>query len=127
MSTVRAARTAISHAHRTAGYADPTADACVKGFLSGLAKSDPRPPEQAKTLTKSDMDEIVAAAVKPRLTSGRAPRLESTEDAERRGKVDIALTALMRDALLSRSEAAALRCGVARQQNRHDLHGHDLR
>ena len=111
LSTVRSARTAISHGHRTAGYADPTADACVKRFLSGLAKSDPRPPEQAKPLTKSDMDEIVATAVKPRRTSGRAPRLESTEDAERRGKVDVALTASMRDALLSRSEAAALRWG----------------
>ena len=111
LSTVRAARTAISYGHRTAGYADPTADACVKRFLSRLAKSDPSPPEQAKPLTKSDMDEIVATAVKPRRTSGRAPRLESTEDAERRGKVDIALTSLMRDALLSRSEAAALRWG----------------
>ena len=111
LSTVRAARTAISHGHRTAGYADPTADACVKSFLARLAKSDPSPPEQAKPLTKSDMDEIVATAVKPRRTSGRAPRLESTEDAERRGKVDIALTSLMRDALLSRSEVAALRWG----------------
>ena len=111
LSTVRAARTAISHGHRTAGYPDPTADDWVKEFLSDLAKSDPRPPEQAKPLTKADMDEIVATAVKPRRTSGCAPRLESTEDAERRGKVDIALTSLMRDALLSRSEAAALRWG----------------
>ena len=111
LSTVRAARTAISYGHRTAGYPDPTADDCVKEFLSDLAKSDPCPPQQARPLTKADMDEIVATAVKPRRTSGCAPRLESTEDAERRGKVDIALTSLMRDALLSRSEAGALRWG----------------
>ena len=111
VTTVRAARAAISHAHRTAGYADPTADDSVKEFLSRLAKSDPSPPQQAKPLTKAVMDEILATSFNPRLTSGFAPRLESTEAAERRGKVDIALVALMRDALLSRSEAAALRWG----------------
>lgn len=111
LSTVRAARTAISHGHRTAGYPDPTADDCVKEFLSDLAKSDPCPTQQTKPLTKADMDQIVATALNPRETSGCAPRLESTEDAERRGKVDIALTSLMRDALLSRSEAAVLRWG----------------
>ena len=111
VTTVRAARAAISHGHRTAGYADPTADACVKAFLSGLAKSDSRPPHQAKPLTEAVMAEILATALKPRRTSGCAPRLESTEDAERRGKVDIALVSLLRDALLSRSEAAALRWG----------------
>ena len=111
VTTVRAARAAISHAHRTAGYADPTADSSVKEFLSGLAKSDPHPPDQAKPLTKSVMVEIMATAFNPRRTSGCAPRLESTEDAERRGRVDIALVALMRDALLSRSETAALRWG----------------
>ena len=111
VTTVRAARAAISHAHRTAGYADPTADAYVKRFLSGLAESDPRPPDQAKPLTEAVMFEIMATAFNPRRTSGCAPRLESTEDAERRGRVDIALVALMRDALLSRSETAALRWG----------------
>ena len=111
VTTVRAARAAISHGHRTAGYADPTADACVKAFLSGLAESDSRPPHQAKPLTEAVMAEILATALMPRRTSGCAPRLESTEDAERRGKVDIALVSLLRDALLSRSEAAALRWG----------------
>ena len=111
VTTIRAARAAISHGHRTAGYADPTADACVKAFLSGLAESDSRPPHQAKPLTEAVMAEILATALKPRRTSGCAPRLESTEDAERRGKVDIALVSLLRDALLSRSEAAALRWG----------------
>ena len=57
------------------------------------------------------MAEILATALMPRRTSGCAPRLESTEDAERRGRVDIALVSLLRDALLSRSEAAALRWG----------------
>ena len=111
VTTVRAARAAISHAHRTAGYADPTADSYVKGFLSGLAESDPRPPDQAKPLTEAVIFEIMATAFNPRRTSGCAPRLESTEDAERRGRVDIALVALMWDALLSRSETAALRWG----------------
>ena len=89
VTMVRAARPAISHAHRTAGFADPTADAYLKDFLPGLAKPDPRPPDQAKPLTKSVMVEIMATAVNPRRTSGCAPRLESTEDAERRGRVDI--------------------------------------
>ena len=83
VTTVRAARSAISHGHRTAGYADPTADACVKAFLSGLAESDPRPPHQAKPLTEAVMAEILAAALMPRRTSGCAPRLESMLDPER--------------------------------------------
>ena len=111
VTAVSATQVTISHGHRTAGYADPTADAYVKDFLASLAKSDPRPPDQAKPLTKSVIVEIMATAFNPRRTSGCAPRLESTEDVERRGRVDIALVALMRDALLSRSETAALRWG----------------
>ena len=52
-----------------------------------------------------------ATALRPRGHQAGAVRAETARDARRRGQVDIALLSVLRDGLLRRSEAAALRWG----------------
>ena len=62
--------------------------------------------KQAEALTEEALIAIEATACEPRL--GRGGRYESQETAQSRGRLDIALISLMRDAMLRVSEAAAL-------------------
>ncbi|MCE2399239.1 MAG: hypothetical protein J4F34_09485, partial [Gemmatimonadetes bacterium] len=62
---------------------------------------------QAVGLTADCLATIRATAHLPR--TGPTGRTESTAAAQRRGAVDVALAATMRDAMLRRSEAADLR------------------
>ena len=94
--TLRLIRAAIAAAHKEAGRADPTAHAGVKRVLSGLARGNGSV-DQAAPLTAEALEAIRAAAPLRRNT--------------RRAAVDVALCSLMRDGLLRRSEAAALRWG----------------
>ena len=63
------------------------------------------------TLHKTKDTKNKVTAKLPRKHQGRARRGESARDAERRGRVDVALLSVLRDGLLRRSEAAELRWG----------------
>ncbi|MDE0077009.1 MAG: tyrosine-type recombinase/integrase [Caldilineaceae bacterium] len=85
---------------------EPTAhDQVVTDTISGLARQAAAP-RQAFALTAEALAVITATACQPRV--GRGGRLESHEQARRRGLVDIALCRVLSDAGLRRSEAAAL-------------------
>ena len=106
--TERAARAAISDAHKRAGIEDSASHEGVKRVLAGLAREDTRPQRQAKPLTAEALAAIRATAKLPRKFSGR---MEPEDTAQRRGLADIAIAATMRDCLLRVSEAARLRWG----------------
>ncbi len=65
--------------------------------------------KQARGLTADGLAAIQATAFDPQ--PGRGGRLESVQAAEVKGRLDIAIVSLMRDALLRVSEAAALTWG----------------
>ena len=78
-------------------------------MLRGLtcrAESEGRTPRQAVALTEEGLAAIRETAHLRR--TGRRGRTERASSARLRGQVDIALVSVMRDALLRRSEAAAL-------------------
>lgn len=107
IATLRADAAGMAAVHRAAGQVSP----CDKGGLvastiARLAKSEPhaRPQRQVHGLTAEALAAVVATAC----TSRQGRRRESDADAERRGRVDIALCQVLSDAGLRRSEAAAL-------------------
>ena len=110
-STLAVARAAISQQHREAGLADPTANEGVKEVLKGLtrelARAGRNRQKQATPLTAEGLAAIRATAHQRR--SGPTGRTESEEAARSRGDTDLAICSVMRDCLLRRSEAAALR------------------
>ena len=104
-------RKAISFVHRRAGLPSPTASEGVKMTMAGVrnraAERGRSEPRQARGLREAGLRAIVDTAHIPRIyPSGR---MESPEAAILRGAVDIAIASVMRDALLRRGEAAALR------------------
>ena len=105
-ATLRMATAAIACIHRAAGLADPCAAAEVRRALSGAIRKAGRRQKQAAALTAEALAMIEATAAQPR--PGRGGRPESRATATNRGRVDLALISLMRDALLRVSEAAAL-------------------
>ena len=74
--------------------------------LTRRAASEGRTPRQAAALTEEGLAAIRATAQQRR--TGPGGRTERASKARRRGEVDIALVSVMRDAMLRRSEAAAL-------------------
>ena len=112
VSTLKLGRAAIRYQHESRGLDSPTHPAGVAQVLRSLLRSAATSavatgPGQARGLTASHLPAIRATALLPR--SGPSGRTESEKMAKRRGAVDIALASVMRDALLRRSEAAALR------------------
>ena len=105
-ATLRVAAAAIGFAHRTAGLEDPCRGPEVKRTLRGAARKAGRSQKQAEALTAEALARIRSCACEPR--PGRGGRLESQDTAQRRGDTDVALISVMRDAMLRRSEAAAL-------------------
>ena len=114
MASLAMDRKAISHYHRAAGHSTPTAVEGVRQTFAGLrnraAEEGRNEPRQARGLTGEALAAIRETARLPR--SGPTGRTESAEYARSRGDVDIAIASVMRDALLRRSEAAALRWGA---------------
>lgn len=104
-------RKSISYHHRIAGLPTPTASEGVRQTLAGLknraADEGRNTPRQARGLTAEALLAIRETARRPR--SGPTGRTESADSARRRGRVDIAIASVMRDAMLRRAEAAALR------------------
>ena len=117
-STLRVRRSAIKAAHEAAGLDDPTANEKVRSTLSRLARqaaaSGTGDPRQAPGLTATALAAIRATA--RRRQTSRSGRRESESAAAKRGLVDIALCSVMRDAMLRRSEAAALTWGDIKTQ-----------
>ena len=111
MSSLAMDRKAISHHHRLSGFPTPTAAEGVRQTFAGLrnqaAEEGRNELRQARGLTAEALEAIRRTAHQPR--SGPTGRTESAARARRRGDVDIAMAAVMRDALLRRSEAAGLR------------------
>ncbi len=109
VATIRSYAASIAAAHAAAGLPSPTADEVVKRTIAGLARRAVRHgvrQRQAAALTAEALAAIVATATIPRRSRGGA--LETPEGAALRAAVDVALVHVMRDALLRRSEAAAL-------------------
>ena len=106
LSSLRLTVAALRKLQTLAG-AEPSAhDQVVTDTLSGLARLAAAP-RQAHALTAEALAVITATACQPRV--GRGGRLESPEQARRRGLVDIALCRVLSDAGLRRAEAAALK------------------
>lgn len=105
-ATLRVAAAAIGFVHRTAGLEDPCARQEVKRTLRGAARKAGSSQKQAEALTADALALIQSTVREPRRSRGG--RLESRRAARSRGDVDIAMISLMRDAMLRRSEAAAL-------------------
>ena len=109
-NSLRVASAAISKAYETAGLADITKAPQVRDALRSHRNSAARAGmsvRQAEALTAEVMAAIRATALLPR--RGRGGIMETEAYARRRGRLDIALIALMRDCLLRRSEASAVR------------------
>ena len=108
VSTLRVASAAISAAHRDRGHSDPTKHEGVTRTMAGVSRQQAgRTKRQARALTTDAMAAIRATARQPRPWAD-GKRQETPQRAEQRGDLDIALCAVLRDALLRRSEAAAL-------------------
>ena len=74
--------------------------------LTRRAAQEGRTPRQAAALTARALEAIRATAHLRR--TGPGGRTEGARTARRRGRVDVALVSVMRDAMLRRGEAAAL-------------------
>ena len=111
VATLRLTKSALAAVHRSTGHQDPTDNEGVKKVMAGIARANGRPQRQAKPLTETALAAVKATAMQPRIHRGRAVRGENAWAARRRGQVDVALLSVLRDGLLRRSEASALRWG----------------
>ena len=106
-ATVRLVAAAIGHQHRQHNLPNPIDSDGVKTVLAGLARQGQAGAQkQARGISREDLAAIRATACSPRV--GRGGRIESKAQARARGRIDIALCAVMFDGMLRRSEAAVL-------------------
>ena len=108
IATLRLAASAIAKAHQLAGHESPGRDPGVRASLKGWGRRLARPQRQAGPLTADLLAVIRITAVQPRK---RGRGIETPEQAQERGKFDVALVAVLSDGGLRRSEAAALTWG----------------
>ncbi len=108
MATIRQARAAIVKGADLTGWPRPDGPE-VAETMRGLGRILKGPQRQAAPLSAGAMAAIRATALTPRRTRGG--HTETEESALRRGLVDVALAAVLRDGLLRVSEATALRWG----------------
>ena len=108
IATLRLATSAIAKAHELAGHESPGRDRGVRESLKGWGRRLARPQRQAGALTADVLAVIRLTAVQPRR---RGRGVETAEQVEKRGRFDVALVAVLSDAGLRRSEAAALTWG----------------
>ena len=106
-STVRIHAAAIAARHRDAGRDSPCKHVGVKRIIEGHSRRRGRAERQAKPLDAPAYQKLCEAALRPRL--GRGGGIESQEVSHARGALDVALVSVMRDAMLRRAEAAAIR------------------
>ena len=106
-NTLRGYASSIAAKHRFMKLENPCNDRMamiIKGFVNRAKKAGQRE-KQARPLTAEDLEKIRATARIQRKTDRGWERFSN---AQHRGRVDIALISVMRDALLRRSEAAAV-------------------
>ena len=103
IATMRLATSAIAKAHQLAGHESPGRDPGVRASLKGWGRRLAKPQRQAGALTV-----IRLTAVQPRL---RGRGFETAEQAQERGRFDVALVAVLSDGGLRRSEASSLTWG----------------
>ena len=108
IATLRLATSAISKAHEWAKLESPCRDPGVRASLKGWGRRLSKPQRQSGALTADVLAVIRLTAVQPRR---RGRGVETPEQAAERGKFDVALVAVLSDAGLRRSEAAALTWG----------------
>ena len=105
IATMCLATSAITKAHEWAGHESPCKDRGVRASLKGRGRRLAKPQGQAGALTADVLAVIRLTAVQPR---PRGRGLETMEQAQELGRFDVALVAVLSDAGLRRSEAAAL-------------------
>ena len=108
IATMRLATSAISKAHEWAKLESPCRDPGVRASLKGWGRRLAKPQRQSGALTADVLAVIRLTAVQPRR---RGRGFETAEQAAERAKLDLALVAVLSDAGLRRSEAAALTWG----------------
>ena len=108
IATLRLATSAIARVHRWAGHESPGRDRGVREALRGWGRRLARPQRQAGALTADVLAVIRLTAPKPR---ARGRGMETPAQAAERARFDLALVAVLSDAGLRRSEAAALTWG----------------
>ena len=108
IATIRLATSAISKAHEWAKLESPCRDPGVRASLKGWGRRLSKPQRQSGALTADVLAVIRLTAVQPRR---RGRGIETPGQAAERGKFDLALVAVLSDAGLRRSEAAALTWG----------------
>ena len=108
IATIRLATSAISKAHEWAKLESPCRDQGVRASLKGWGRRLSKPQRQSGALTADVLAVIRLTAVQPRR---RGRGIETPAQAEERGRFDVALVAVLSDAGLRRSEAAALAWG----------------
>ena len=108
IATIRLATSAISKVHEWAKLESPCRDPGVRASLKGWGRRLAKPQRQSGALTADVFAMIRLTAVQPRK---RGRGIETPEQAAERGKFDVALVAVLSDAGLRRSEAAALTWG----------------
>lgn len=107
IATLRQIVAAVNARHRLAGAEPPGSHPGIKEAMAGFARRLAREQDQAAPLDAHALTAIRATATRPRLLPD-GETWESPAKAEKRGRIDIALAAVMRDALLRRAEAVAL-------------------
>ena len=105
-STLRVAAFAIARNHEDAGFDVPLQHGVARTALLELTRDGAPGPSRALPLDLGCYLAIRKTAHQPR--RGRGGRKERAASARQRGAVDVAMVALMRDARLRVSEAAAL-------------------
>ena len=108
IATLLLATSAISKAHEWAKLESPCRDPGVRASLKEWGQRLWRPQRQSGALTADALAVIRLTAVQPRR---RGRGFETGEQAAERVKFDVALVAVLSDAGLRRSEAAALTWG----------------
>ena len=108
IATLRLATSAISKAHEWAKLETPCRDPGVRASLKGWGRRLAKPQRQSGALTADVLAVIRLTAVQPRR---RGRGIETPAQAAERAKFDLALVAILSDAGLRRSEAAALTWG----------------
>ena len=112
IATLRLAASAISKAHEWAKVESPCRDPGVRASLKGWGRRLAKPQRQSGALTADVLAVIRLTAVQPRK---RGRGVETVEQARERARFDLALVAILSDAGLRRSEAAALTWGDVRR------------
>ena len=111
LATVRLRLAAIAAAHHLGGHPDLTSRPLVQATMKRLAREYGKPKKQAKGLNSDALAAVKATARIQWVDQGKRRRKETKAQDARRTLDDLALLQVMRDGLLRRSEAAALRWG----------------